>query len=131
MIAKNTSLAEAYQALDIVNQKYDNNILFKNLVDISSSRTQCIRFTFKVSSSRNKGASRNPVSGRRSCSACWHVHGDFFAALLLVNDCAEIQTSLHGKHIINIYGGNWQDYNIGSRAFPYYASDACECNGAW
>ncbi len=131
MIAKNVSLGNAYKALEIVNQKYDNNILFKNLVDISSSRMQRIRFTLKVASSRNKGASRNPFSGRRSCAACWHVHGDFFDALLSVNALAEIQTALHGKHTIDKDGGNWQDYNVGSHAFPYYASDVCECNGEW
>lgn len=132
MIACNVSESDLQKALDKVNGDfrdaiYQGNIAFKNIAPISSKR---IRFTLKVLSSKGPGASRNPISSRRSAAACWHAHGDFFAALLSINPAAII-TSLHGKHIIDINGGNWQDYNCGSLYQPYNASDACECNGEW
>ena len=131
MVVKNVSLHDLQDAIVSVNKLYNGNIAFKATSDISTSRTKKFRFTLRVLSSFNPGACRNPITGRHSPSACWHVHGDFFAALLSVNPSAVIITSLHGKHIITKDGGNWQDYQQGPNAFPYNASDACECNGKW
>lgn len=128
MIAKNVYLSDLHEALAKVNEKYEGNITFKNIEDISTSRTQKCRFTLRVKSSYGPGASRNPTTFRRSPSACWHAHGDFFDALLSVNVRAEIQSSLHGKKVISNEGGNWQDILLGSAGFPYAASEACACN---
>jgi hypothetical protein len=61
-----------------------------------------------------------------SGSACWHVHGFFFEALLTINPEA-IVTSMLGT--INKDGGNWQDKEIGSPYFGYLnMSELCECD---
>lgn len=66
-------------------------------------------------------------SGRRIAAACWHVHGDFFDALLKIQPNAVIVTRGGPGAVIDKNGGNWQDCNIGSRMSPMMFSEACEC----
>lgn len=129
MIAKNVNIQDLEAALEEINASYYNgNIEFKNIEDISSSKTDKVRFTLKVKSSKAAGASRNPISSRRSAAACWHAHGHFFDVLIKLVPDAEIVSALQGKRIINKDGGNWQDAQLGSYFYPYYASEACDCN---
>lgn len=121
MIAKNVSELGLNQALWRVNEKYDSNIRFRYLKQISVGRYQ---FTLTVKDSRQPGARRSH-SGRRLASACWHVHRDFFDALCDLQPNAVITA---GKKKITKDAGNWEDWNIGSMMQPMYYSEACECN---
>lgn len=67
------------EALESVNQKFDNNIKFKTLKQISK---KTVSFTLTVNDSKKPG-SRISRSGRRIAAACWHVHGYFFEYLFL------------------------------------------------
>jgi hypothetical protein len=131
MQVRKTSISDLYKALDIVNQKYSNNIEFRTIEE----RGRIIRFRLKVKkyslpgyavSARSRDKNKLSITG----SACWHVHGDFFDALLGINKNAIIRAgrSLNGAYRITSQGGNWQDYNIGGTAYPFFASEACNCN---
>lgn len=133
MKALKTTTQEVQKALDIVNQKYNGNVEFKRFDNTSRS----VSFTLKVKSSRGKGHRESFAmvpyghQPRRMVAACWHVHGDFFDALLALNPAAVIR-SLDLKIYKDAYGvvqGNWQDRNIGSQVHPIAHSIACECNG--
>jgi hypothetical protein len=119
MIVKNSNMEDMQKALDIINKDYDNNIKWKRFDKVGNN----IRFTLRCVSSRGKGA-KIGYNGRHTISACWHVHGDFFDALLSINDKAIIKTA---KKTIDKNGGNWEDWNIGSIMFPLYYSEACNC----
>ena len=119
MKVRNISSIELQAALDKINIKYDNNIVFKRFDVLRKG----INFTLSVKNSKNPG-SRKGIKGNRMASACWHVHGDLFDAILKINDQAII-IAPHNK--IDFYGGNWEDYNIGSIMNPFYASEACNC----
>lgn len=123
MIARNSTGYELTKALEIINQKYNNNVIFNREPENISSNS--VRFTLKVKNSSEIGARRGFIPrGRKMTSACWHVHGDFFEALLSINPKAVIKA---GPKTIDINGGNWQDWNIGSIMQPMYYSEACEC----
>lgn len=79
--------------------------------------------TLKVKDSHGKGA-KIGYSGRHTVNACWHVHGDFFDALLDLNPEIVIKTL---NRTIDKKGGNWHDWNIGSIMYPRFYSEACEC----
>jgi hypothetical protein len=137
---KNVSIQEMYEALKAINEKYLGNIIFKRL----DQKGKLIIFTLKVKNANKKHGSikgralnfgylkkqENPDypsgSYASSGSACWHVHGYFFEALLKINSFAVI-VSVIGT--INKDGGNWQDKEVGS---PYYGylnmSELCECS---
>ena len=115
----NASERDMVVALEEVNKKYDGNVIF-NRYEVKRRR---IFFTLKVKKARGLGG-RIGFTGRHFPSACWHVCGDFFDALIKSNPTAWIRTH---SHIINIDGGNWKDWNIGSIMNPLMYSDACEC----
>ena len=111
------------RALAHVNDKYAGNIEF-NRFDKGG-------FTLRVKDHTGPGhrlhLSYNLgglYSQKRSHSACWHVHGDFFDALFEINPGAVIYS--RGKRI-TVEDGNWEDSNIGSQMFPVYFSESCEC----
>jgi len=120
MIAKNVTKEELEQALDSINVLYDNNVCWNRPPE---KKGRGWLFTLRVHSSKGPGH-RLGYTGRRMASACWHVHGEFFDALLKINPDAVITTC---RHTINSAGGNWADYNIGSQWRTLYASAACEC----
>jgi hypothetical protein len=66
-------------ALNFVNQKFDDNVQFKEIKQISSKR---VNFTLRVKNSSGKGA-KIGYSGCKTIAACWHVHGYFFEYLFL------------------------------------------------
>lgn len=123
MKATHTTESAMLGALAEVNKKYDNNIIF-NRFDRNGSG---FNFTLRVVDSKKAGHRRG-FTGRRLCSACWHVHGDYFDALLDISpEAVIISRGGPGAHI-DKHGGNWQDCNIGSQIRPLYFSEACDCD---
>lgn len=125
MIARKVTGFQMDQALSKLNEKYSGNIRW-NRFDQNGS---FIRFTLKCKSSKEPGHSIGccPTKAgrpRRSISCCWHVHGDFFDVLFVVNPEAVIMS--RGERI-DKDGGNWQDFNVGSMIQPLRASDKCQC----
>lgn len=133
MLAKNCTIRDLEKALEMVNQKYDNNVSFNRI----ESRGKNVLFTLRVKDSKLAGHRRGFGFGnhpaKRLTSACWHVHGDFFDALILkVNQSAIIKsreaTLFYAQHNTGQYvANNWEDTNIGSIYNPLYFSDACDC----
>ena len=129
MIVKNANMDHFHAALAVVNARYAGNIKFKTL----EPKGKRISFTLTVISSTigtgkakvtAPGVSIGP-NGRRIAAACYHVHGDFFDALFRV--CPDAVVMSLGK-VITKDGGNWQDWNKGSMAYPKLASECCECH---
>jgi hypothetical protein len=120
MIFKNCTKNQMIQALAKVNERYANNIRFKQGPDAVGRR---LRATLTVVSSRTPGGRRSHT-GRRIAAACWHVHGWFFEALFCIEPKTVIES--YGNRI-DAYGGNWQDRNIGSIMYPMNYSEACDC----
>ena len=119
MKARECTKEDLFKALDKINEKYGGNVEFNRFDDKG--------FTLRVKSSKGPGHRLSQSSPqKRMVSACWHVHGDFFDALFEVNPDAYV-ISLGDKRISKDRG-NWADWNIGSRMFPMYFSEACECN---
>lgn len=131
------TIEDLQRALNTINPKYGDNIAF-NRLDSNG-------FTLRVKDSKKAGHRLGQpkflgfdkgidyAKRRRLPYACWHVHGDFFDALFTIQPEAEIVSSgsLANPLPVNKITkgqGNWQDWNIGSRKYPYYMSEACECN---
>ena len=140
MRAKNVTISELQQALAVVNKRYGGNVEFRRL----EQNGRGVRFTLKVRDSKGPGhrlgfpkfmgfdAPPDFSKRRRLPYACWHVHGDFFDALLHIQSAAVIVTSGSlanplREDSITKNGGNWQDWQIGSRVAPYAMSEACDC----
>ena len=137
MLIKNVSDLDLYNALELTNQKYDDNVQFNNFQRAGNSR---YRVTLRVRDSKGPGhrlGFPNYETGkqRRLINACWHVHGTFFDKLFEIAPAAAIKTGssianpnrIDSSKWITIEGGNWQDVNIGTDISPYYFSEACEC----
>lgn len=123
MYIKNVTQEQIEQALNVVNGKYDGNILFNRCE--RSGRRWAVTLRTKVKSKRNNddGVKRG-YSGRLTTSACWHVHGDFLDALMIIEPEVEIKSL---GRTINVNGGNWHDWNAGSIIYPQYMSEMCDC----
>lgn len=144
MLIKNVTRQELEQALGRVNRVYDGNVTWNNCKYIGKTRQggEKWRVTLWIKDHTKAGHRLGPCGlmgydpRRRLHSACWHVHGDFFDALLDIAPRAYIITSQSHIYRSDKYDacvweytvmGNWQDFNIGSRAYPVYASEACDC----
>jgi hypothetical protein len=69
------------KALENVNSYYDGNIKFRKLEPKDSkdiAMATSFLFTLGVNDCRGMGSMTNVQGNRRSSTACWHVHGDFF-----------------------------------------------------
>src|SRR5689334_2909273 len=132
MIAKNCTIADLYKALELTNEKFNGNVTFNREPEFIGKN---IRFTLRVISSKDAGHRRGFSFGERPAkrltSACWHVHGKFFDALILnVNSNAVIVSrsdKMQKNEYHNYVDGNWEDTNIGSIYNPLYFSEACDC----
>ena len=125
MLIKNVTQSNLEEALRLVNKLYDNNIEWNGFS--SGYGYGEYRVTLRVKDSKGAGH-RISHSGRRMISACWHVHGDFFDALLKINPNAVIKTRVAEETLtIDKDGGNWQDRDIGSAVKPLMFSEACGC----
>jgi len=147
MQVKNTNVEEIAQALKVINRKYKGNIRF-HAEGITSKNNKGTRLQFKLYTHDSTapghrrhftpyysgdGASfDNPrIKSKRSRYACWHVHGDFFDALLDLNHEAVIKVGRNGGEVFDDERGrhgNWEDWNIGSQFYPVAFSDSCDCN---
>jgi hypothetical protein len=128
MLIKNVSKKDLDKALMWVNKKYSNNITWNNFEQVNKKGDR-FRVTLKVKDSHKNGARLGSCvthlgNRRHLINACWHVHGNFFDALLVINNKAIIKTA---GRTIDINNGNWEDWNIGSVMEPFYYSEACEC----
>ncbi len=135
MIAKNITRVQIEKALRIINVKYNGNIRFERLESVNQKGDRFL-FTLRVKDSHRAGhalgyshnswTTKTGKQYKQRClaSACWHVHGDLFDAMILLAPECEIR-SLDKK--INAAGGNWQDWNAGSVMEPVQASERCEC----
>ena len=155
MIARNCSRQNLLDALELINNSealndkagpignFKGNIRFKKL------ETQGKGFSFTLSVlSTHHGKGKNKIallgvrrsassyqSGRLISAACWHAHGRFFDALFSLAPAARVYSSWFKRSDtgkfgawIDANGGNWQDGQIGSMAYPIMYSEACTCN---
>jgi hypothetical protein len=123
MLFKHVSCEEMDIALGATNRKFNNNVQWNNF----QVKGKNIIATLKVRDSHGNGA-RMTQEQRHLISACWHVHGTFFEALLTINPNAIIITQAQTIFIKNgIIQNNWVDRNIGSVCSPFSWSYACEC----
>lgn len=129
MKAYKVTTEQMEEVLRKVNEKYQDNIRWKRFEQNGSG----VHFTLTVNSSSGAGGRRSGSQfqikkdgkRRRIAAACWHVHGDFFDALFDIAPNAYVRSM--GRRIDKTQG-NWQDRNIGSQAYPFMYSDACDCN---
>jgi hypothetical protein len=119
MIARNCTVKNLQATLKEINKKYKGNITFKKLEPFGKS----FRVTLRTKDSHKFGSTIGN-HGRHIPTACWHVHGNFFAALFKINPEATVITC---QSKITKDAGNWGDYNVGSMMNLRYASEACEC----
>jgi len=116
----NATIQQLNEALNFVNQKFDNNVQFKEIKQISSKR---VNFTLRVKNSSSPGA-KIGYSGRKTIAACWHVHGYFFEYLFLT--CKDVYIISQGKKMKD-NSDNWQDQNVGNKYNPVFYSTLCNC----
>lgn len=124
MEAKNVTRQELELALAEVSKRYGGNIIWNREPEALNPAGTRFAFTLRTKGYEN-GGYRRTHSGKKNPSACWHVHGYFFEALLAIQPDAVIRT---GLAVIDRNGGNWQDRNIGSLFQPLLFSDACDCD---
>ena len=112
----NASKESLVKALENVNKAQGYKLTFNRCPE-SQGRFQ--HFTIRSEKSKIHGASISH-SGRNTTSASWEAHGNFFEELLKLDPTCKI---ISAKSTIDINGGNWQDFNIGSLYQPMYASE--------
>lgn len=113
---------EVTGAINATSEVFDYNVI-PNRFDIYQTRNGYrVEVTLKVKDSNGPGA-RIGHTGRRMINACWHVYGEFFEELMLINPAVSI--SQCGQLVTK--DNNWTDRNIGSSARPLMYSDACKC----
>ncbi len=135
MKIKNVTLAQLTLALAAVNTRFKGNIRWNTDGDGSPPKAlnpKRTRFDVRLrTSSYDAPGFRRTFGGRRHPSACWHVHGHFFDALLHIEPRAVIRSGYNPETcrpiVIDHKGGNWTDTNIGSAYAPLMFSDACDC----
>ena len=137
MRATHCTADDLYLALARINaDKYDGNI---KIIELRPDG-MAYRFRLAVLSFDKPGYRRTspqrvwtrtaPVhetwrEGKRMKNACWHVHGHFFDAPFQIAPDARVRA---GDLTITRAGGNWTDRNIGSTYYPFYFSEACDCD---
>jgi hypothetical protein len=116
---------EICDALDIVNKRYDNNIIFRRFESKGKMFIVLLKAVSVQKAGHRLGFHYNCDGTRRKLAlACWHVHGDFFDALFNINPNIYVRVSTHK---ITVNEGNWYDRNVGSVVDPMKFSEACEC----
>ena len=116
MKIRNVSIEEVEQALERVNKAQGYRLIFNREPEKKGSFVHC---TIRSEKSKIHGASVS-WQGRNSPSASWEAHGYFFEELFKIRDSVTIDT--RGKRMYS-NNDNWDDFNIGSRMYPFFASD--------
>jgi hypothetical protein len=131
-------LKRLYQALDIVNQSYGDNLALKN---VRTDRGGNPQFTLTVKSSHAQGSRLGRPSGytkegkpkqRHIKSACWHAHRDFLRALFLLEPKATVTTALARYEGLQGFESKYPATgtgNVGSLLQPASYDSLCECGG--
>lgn len=125
MIVSNCTKKDIDLALDHIKQRFNGNVRLNNYQQLSNTGLRH-RVTLRVNDSHGGGAnlSRHMEQfghkARHTTSACWHVHGYFFDAL-------PHGTKIYSRGKLTMAGDMWDDFSVGSIAYPMYASDSCEC----
>ncbi len=135
MQIKNVNLDQLTLALAAVNTRFQGNIRWNTDGDGSPPKAlnpKRTRYSVRLrTSTYNAPGYRRTFGGKRHPSACWHVHGHFFDALLYIEPRAVIRSGYNPETgrpiVIARNGGNWTDRNIGSEFRPLYFSQACDC----
>lgn len=125
MIIIGAKRADLDKALERVTALYESNIIFNNgpeHLGFTRDGREKWRLTLRALSSFKPGARRSHT-GRRMAAACWHVHGRFFQAL-------PAGVTIKAGTLTLEPSSPWNDFNIGSIAFPLLYSEACDCGGA-
>lgn len=126
MIISNVSQQDIEQALETVNKQYNNNIMFNNFTRRSNTGKSWI-VTIRAKDSKAPGA-RTSWNGRRTVAACWHAYGIFMDALPKhARIFKHLGMNIDRTHNWTSPGDPWQDFNVGSIAYPRFISDLCEC----
>jgi hypothetical protein len=154
MLISHVALVDLSYALAEVNRQYDGNIRFKDGPTPvghtrDGARKWCLTLTVNATSRKIvdsekprrvhvetlpgvvvRHASTFLVWGqlydrpmKRISTACWHVHGYFMDAL---PSSAIIRIGREATP--HRPGDPWLDFDRGSQAFPFMASEACECD---
>ena len=128
MIIKNITTEQLNESVKELNSLYDNNIKLNDHEVINNKGTRH-RVTLRVNDCRGEGSRHGFNTNkngeyRRTNSACWHTHGDFFELLFKRNDRCEVRS---GGNLITVNGGNWQNKRTGSMLNPIMFSDMCDC----
>lgn len=90
---------------------------------------RAIAFTLRVADSKKAGARRSG-RGRRTVSACWHVHRDIMMKIFGLNPNANLKTVMaHYKDKVSFYDlyPETANTNVGSQMQPAYPEELCEC----
>ena len=111
----NATPEQIHNAVRLVSDEYDGNVVVKNISQKSKNRWN---FIVTVKKSGVRGAKKSP-SGRNVHAASWHVYGHVIDRLL-ENEGVFVQS--FANKIIN-KNENWKDFNVGSMVCPCYASD--------
>lgn len=131
MLAYNVTDEEIRNAAERASKLYSGNVV----ADIRGRTGRAIRFGLRVRDSRGDGAHRS-ANGRRTRSACFHAHADFFRALFGSCPNARVKTAFAHYH-----GGAPAQYErdfdfvgmreVGSAFRPMQLRECCECAGGW
>ena len=127
MIVYGVTLRELAEAVDLVSREaYAGNVIYNRSPERSG---RGYRFTLRVADSSGPGAKRGQ-SGRRTVSACWHVHYAIMFAIFRLCPEARIKSAIADyKGRVEFYrkANNTGDRNIGSLWNPQHYRFACEC----
>ena len=121
MVIKNITAKQLNEAVTELNTLYNSNIRLNGHKVLNNKDTRH-RVTLRVNDCRGNGSRHGFCQNkdgeyRRTNSACWHTHGDFFDMLFKRNEKCTIRSN-----------GNLITSNIfNSIMYPMYFSEMCEC----
>lgn len=127
MQAWNVTEQQLRRAMDVVNEKYGHNVMWNREPEYAG---RSMRFTIRVKSGHGPGAKRSAGSGRRTASACWHLHRDFMVALFDQAPDARLKTALadyRGRDDFLSKFPSTGEVNAGSIMHPGQLQDCCDC----
>lgn len=128
MLIRNVTRSQVEAVLAQVGESYGDNLTTHADMHQMGSRVIRVQGRIRAESSRGPGARRS-WSGRRTVSACWHAHRDFYRALFAAYPQATVQTTMArytASNFEDVYPGTGNQ-NIGSMFAPAYMPELCDC----